>query len=94
MLMKTFITGAACLVMPAVCQADSFQIFDRSTPYHIAYAKVYVGGQLKGYTDMYGRIRLDLSPGKYTGEITYRDQRRRITFHADGAAQVKRIDAS
>ena len=76
-----------------VALADYFQIFDGSRPYYISYAPVTVGGRPVGYTDRYGRIRIDLDKGEYRGEITYRGRKIRLEFVIDGGRELKRVEA-
>ncbi len=80
-------------LLPTAVRADYFQIFDGARQYYIPYAHVYMNGQLYGYTDMYGRIKIDLRSGRYVGEVEVRGVRKRIAFDINGARQLKRINA-
>jgi hypothetical protein len=89
-----FLLLVLLVAIPPNARADYFQIFDGKTPYYIPYAEVTINGQRRGYTDMYGRIRLTLPAGTYTGEIVYHQQHKRITITIDGRSELKRITAA
>ncbi|UUZ68689.1 hypothetical protein LP416_01730 [Polaromonas sp. P2-4] len=74
--------------------ADYFQIFEGGRQNYFPYAQVYVGGKLYGYTDLYGRIKVDLPKGRYAGQVELRGgTRKRIEFTIDGGRQLKRVNA-
>jgi hypothetical protein len=88
----TFVLLVLLFPLSAPAYADNFQIFEGARQY-AAYARVYVQDRLYGYTDMYGRIKIDLPHGNYSGEVDLRGTRRRITFTIDGAGQLKKVNA-
>ena len=94
--MKTLIAFGFSLFLSLLSgpvYADYLQIFDGTGRYYVSYAQVYVRGTLYGYTDMYGRIRIDLPSGNYFGEVDVRGGRKKIEFTIDGARHLKRINA-
>jgi hypothetical protein len=88
-----FISASFMLTAPAA-HADYFQVFDGSTPYYVPYAQIRLKERLLGYTDAYGRIRIDLPPGHYSAQVLLRDSRKKtISLALDGSRQLKRVDA-
>ncbi|MFP4030441.1 MAG: hypothetical protein ACLFRG_10325 [Desulfococcaceae bacterium] len=55
------------LAAPAL--ADDFQLVDESSGGLISYAEVSMDGRRLGYTDKYGRIRIDLPRGRYRARV-------------------------
>jgi hypothetical protein len=49
--------------------ADDFQLVDRSSGGWLSYAEVFMDDERLGYTDKYGRIRIDLPPGRYQARV-------------------------
>jgi hypothetical protein len=49
--------------------ADDFQLVDRATGGWVSYAEVFGDDRRLGYTDKYGRIRINLPPGRYRAEV-------------------------
>ena len=72
--------------------ADVFQFIDRSSnSYLISYA-VYISEELKGYTDGYGRIRINKQNGAYSATLRKKNSLDivvRLSF--DGSSTLKTI---
>ena len=92
--MKTLLLVAGVVVISAnTAFADYFQIFDGSRPYYIAYARVTLAGKTIGYTDAYGRLKIDLAPGKYEVQIAHRDALKTVRLSVNGSSVLKRAEA-
>lgn len=87
------ICAMALLFAPSAF-ADYFQIYNGSTPYYIQHARVVVGGRDVGGTDAMGRIKIDLPPGNYAGEIIDGTTKKQVTLTIDGGGQLKTIHAN
>ena len=90
--MKTLAHGVflVLVLLADPARADYFQVFDG--PRYVPYAKVFVLGRLYGYTDAFGRIKIEEQSGPYSGEVEVRGVRKRINFTVDGARQLKRLN--
>jgi hypothetical protein len=92
--MKTFVLLASLVsITPSIAFADYFQIFDGSRPYYIPYARVTLADKTIGYTDAYGRLKIDLPPGEYQVQIEYRSGRKTVRLFVDGGSNLKRAEA-
>lgn len=49
--------------------ADDFQLVDRASGGWLSYAEVVTEEKRLGYTDKYGRIRIELPPGRYHARV-------------------------
>ncbi len=76
---------------PGIAFADYYQFFVGSTPYYIPNAKVSFNGQTIGYTDAYGRIKIDLAPGKHQVQIEFKDGLRTVQLQIDGEQNLKKV---
>ena len=91
--MKTFFIMIVMVILAASSvYADVFQFIDRSSnSYLISYA-VYISNQRYGYTDGYGRIRIDRQNGNYTVTLKKRNRPDRIIqISIDGSNTLKVI---
>ncbi|MGH7746577.1 MAG: hypothetical protein ACREQ5_17730 [Candidatus Dormibacteria bacterium] len=79
--------------MPSVAFADYFQFFDGPTSKFIPNAHIKIGNQAFGYTDAYGRIRIDIAPGIYQVQIESQDGIKTAQLHIDGGTKLKRTEA-
>ncbi len=71
--------------------ADDFQLLDRSTGGWISYAEVFTGNRRLGYTDKYGRIRIDLPPGNYQGRVRVNGETVPFSFQIGESAGRRRM---
>jgi hypothetical protein len=78
---------------PGSAFADYFQFFDGSGPYYITYARVTLAGKTIGYTDAYGRLKINLPRGQHQVEIEHRGQTRTARLSRDGGSGLKRAEA-
>lgn len=67
-----FITFVA--IMAGTAYADSFQFIERARNSYIANGAIYISNQLQGYTDGYGRIRINLPRGTYEARLRIRNR--------------------
>lgn len=75
--------------------ADYFRIMDGATSYYIPYAKVEEDdGSVIGYTDAYGRIRINLPLGQRTVKVIDRGVTKSVSLRVDGRPNLKRVEAS
>lgn len=64
--MKIFIFSVVLIIfLTTSSYADVFQFVDRHRNSYLVSYGVYISGQLSGYTDGYGRIRIDIPNGTY-----------------------------
>ena len=77
--MKSLILAMALVLSVAgSAYADVFQLVDRDrNSYLVSYA-VYISGRLCGYTDGYGRIRIDRPNGTYKAILRIRNRPDRV----------------
>jgi hypothetical protein len=80
-------------LMPGTAFADYFQFFNAATPYFIPNAMVSLNGQTIGYTDAYGRIKIDLAPGNYQVQIEFKNGLKTVQLHIDGKTNLKKVEA-
>lgn len=59
---------------------DDFQLVDRASGGWLSYAEVFTEDQRLGYTDKYGRIRIDLPPGRYRARVRVNGQSYPFSF--------------
>lgn len=70
--------------------ADVFQFIDRSQNSYLTKHAVYISNQLCGYTDGYGRIRIERPKGNYTLTLKQRKKPdRTISISFDGSSITK-----
>lgn len=70
--------------------ADQFQLMDQRAGAFIRYIKVTVDGRAY-YTDSLGRVEINLRPGTYPAEISYKGGIRSFDIVIDGRRRLKRI---
>jgi hypothetical protein len=90
---RLFLLTLLFLFAPNAAFADYFQIFETSRPYYIPYARVSLDAKFVGYTDMYGRIKIDRPPGQYVGVVSHRGASRKMRMIFDGTGELKRVEA-
>lgn len=69
--------------------ADDFQLVDEGSGGLISYAEVTLEGRRLGYTDKYGRIRVDLPPGRYRAGVRVNGDVFPFSFEISGG-QIRR----
>jgi hypothetical protein len=90
--MKTLAIGLAfgLLITAHDAHADYFQLFDRNGERYLDLARVEVEGRVV-YTDHYGRIELNLTPGRHTGRVNVGSSRNMVEFQLDGSDRLKKV---
>jgi hypothetical protein len=81
------------------CNADYFQFIYRTPEgdsYYIEYSNIQVLSRdvvvFEGYTDGYGRIKIDIDHGIYSAIIFYKDARRIDNLEINGSSDLKTIE--
>lgn len=86
-----FLLIGLALIAPGAAYADYFQFFagGRSVPH----ARVILNGKTVGFTDAYGRVKINLPRGAYQVQIDDRVKRMSARIVVDGKGNLKRADA-
>lgn len=88
---KIFIAMMLVAFMAGAADADTFQFVDRAGNYFIANCGVYISNQLYGYTDGYGRIRINLPSGTHPVTLNMRKRKKTISLSFDGSSALKTV---
>jgi hypothetical protein len=80
-------------IIPGFALADYFKFLDSSTHYFIPNARVTLDNKIIGYTDGYGRLKVDLPKGDYQVRIEFRGGFKTAQLHVDGAKNLKTAEA-
>ncbi|HID69260.1 MAG TPA: hypothetical protein EYP35_02095 [Desulfobacterales bacterium] len=72
----SFIFLSAVIAGPAY--GDYFQFIDRQHNSFLTYRSVFVNGRNIGYTDGYGRIRIELRNGPHMAILKYQQSQDRV----------------
>lgn len=86
------------LLVPTASSADAFQFLyeTEDDTYYVRDGRVEVFGDdgnklFTGRTDKYGRIRIDLDPGTYPGQVRYRNSDWQVKLTLDGERNLKKV---
>jgi len=83
------------LSFPGVVCADPFQFVVQNTGAYAAYAAVYIGTDLVGYTDQYGRIEIKKPPGQYNCTVNFlRPPPFSVALRITGNTKLTRLNLS
>lgn len=87
---KIIVLVLLLVAAPGCVHADYFQVFDASGKYYIPYASVMKDNSVIGYTDAYGRVKIDLPKGECRVQIKHRGNTMTSQLTIDGSTVLKK----
>mgnify|MGYP001130693378 CR=1 FL=1 len=89
MISRLLLASLFVICLANTVNADQFQFVHSATGALIANARVEVNDSLYGYTDLYGRISISLTPGTYSFTVVFMGQRLSRSLTITGSTELK-----